>query len=183
MCVFSFWGNREQGRAHSTNKWCPPLMIIVCAQYSELSVQHTRVAGQSFVTPSSPFFRLYMNSLQRFLGKVVWMVWRGRARHPGPRPGSEYLAVEFLNVGCWLSHGDLALEHDGDFLAVSEHKLIPARCRDACHGMSKRGTHAIWSPTNQNVLACWSCWVWGGSFEKCCNFTSILRQPCIPGSY
>ena len=30
-------------------------------------------------------------------------------------------------MGCWLTHGDLALEAKIDFLAVVEHRLIPAR--------------------------------------------------------
>ena len=39
------------------------------------------------------------------------------------------LSVEVFNVGCWLTHGDLALEAKIDFLAVVEHRLIPARVR------------------------------------------------------
>ena len=32
-------------------------------------------------------------------------------------------------LGCWLIHVDLALEVGVDFLAVAEHRLIPARVR------------------------------------------------------
>ena len=37
-----------------------------------------------------------------------------------------HLGVEVLNVGGWLTHGDVALEARVDFLAVVEHQLIPA---------------------------------------------------------
>ena len=42
---------------------------------------------------------------------IVWMFHIGRARHPGPgkrllTPGQ--LSVEFVNVGGWLTYGDLA---------------------------------------------------------------------------
>ena len=52
------------------------------------------------------------------------------------REGSPPWATEFFgdlpgdfNVGGWLTHGDLALETKADFLAISEHRLIPARIR------------------------------------------------------
>ena len=32
-------------------------------------------------------------------------------------------------MGSWLAHGDLALDAKIDFLAVVEHRLIPARVR------------------------------------------------------
>ena len=52
----------------------------------------------------------------------------GRARHPGPdkryfTPG--HLSVEFVNVGGWLTYGDLALDSCAQFLAVAEHRLNP----------------------------------------------------------
>ena len=55
---------------------------------------------------------------------VLWHRWIGRARHAGP--SSPHLAVEFLHVGDWLTHGDFALEASVVFLAVAEHRLIPA---------------------------------------------------------
>ena len=33
---------------------------------------------------------------------------------------SQHLSVEVLNVGGWLTHGDLALDTEVDFLAVTE---------------------------------------------------------------
>ena len=50
---------------------------------------------------------------------ILWMLSIGRARHPGPcdPPGSTGCSIEFLNVGGWLSRGDLALESEAHFLA------------------------------------------------------------------
>ena len=45
-------------------------------------------------------------TLRYFWGLILWMLSIGRARHPRP-PG---FSIEFLNVGGWLSGGDLALE-------------------------------------------------------------------------
>ena len=52
-----------------------------------------------------------------------------RARHPGPPFQPQHFSLEFHNVGGWLTHGDLALGAGVDFLAVAEHRLIPARVR------------------------------------------------------
>ena len=61
-------------------------------------------------------------------GLVFWHLWIGRARHPGPSSVPSHLGVdEVLNVGGWLTHGDLALDTGVDFLAVVEHRLIAAR--------------------------------------------------------
>ena len=55
-------------------------------------------------------------------------MWIGRAKNPGP-DSSHHLAVEVFIVGGWHTHGDLALDAGLDFLAVTEHRLIPARVR------------------------------------------------------
>ena len=60
-------------------------------------------------------------------GCHFWYLWIGWARHPGP--DSQGVAVEVFNVGGWLTHRDFALETWVDFLAVVEHRLIPARVR------------------------------------------------------
>ena len=54
-----------------------------------------------------------------------------RARHPGPCTSSypSGFSIEFLNVGGWLSRGDLALESTAHFLAIAENRLVPARAR------------------------------------------------------
>ena len=62
-----------------------------------------------------------------FWDLILWNVWIGRTRHPGPASLPRHVGVEVLNVGVWLTHGDLALEVDVDFLAVVEHWLIPAK--------------------------------------------------------
>ena len=60
------------------------------------------------------------------------MLHIGRARHPGPGPRDiipGQLSIEFINVGGWLTSGDLALDSCAQFLAVAEHRLIPSRAR------------------------------------------------------
>ena len=63
------------------------------------------------------------------MGPLLWHLWFGRARHPRPSSSSQHFGLEVFNVGGWLTHGDLALEAKVDFLAVVEHRLIPARVR------------------------------------------------------
>ena len=84
------------------------------------------------------------------------MLHIGRARLPGPgkrffTPGQ--LSVEFVNVGGWLTHGDLALDSCAQFLAVAEHKLILSRARPVCHQLRKAGHHSVWSPAWQDQVA------------------------------
>ena len=62
------------------------------------------------------------------MGTVLWHLWIGRAKHPGPPSLSSNVGIEFLNVGGWLTHGDFALEFGVDFLAVAEHRF------DSCQG-------------------------------------------------
>ena len=72
-----------------------------------------------------------------------WYLWMGRAKNPGP--GSpHHLAVEVFNVGGWLTHCDLALDAGLDFLAVTEHRLIPARVRSEWARLRRRGVASIW---------------------------------------
>ena len=59
----------------------------------------------------------------------AWSAWTmshptqiGRARHPGPSSTSHHLGIEVLNVGGWLTHGDLALDTAVDFLAVVDQR-------------------------------------------------------------
>ena len=42
--------------------------------------------------------------------------------------------VKVFNVGGWLTHGDLVLDTEVDFLAVVEHRLIPAKVRSEWAG-------------------------------------------------
>ena len=55
-----------------------------------------------------------------------------------------------LHDGRWLTHGDLALEAGVDFLAVAEHRLIPARVRSEWSRLRKKGLASIWAPASQD---------------------------------
>ena len=63
------------------------------------------------------------------------------------------LSVEFVNVGGWLTCGDLALDSCAQFLAVAEHRLIPSRARSICHQLRKAGYQSVWSPACQDQVA------------------------------
>ena len=99
-----------------------------------------------------------------FWGVVVWMPHIGRARHPGPgkrffTPGQ--LSVEFVNVGGWLTYGDLALDSCAQFLAVAEHRLIPSR--SAAESWSSVGLVSCMPGSGCR----WSCWSWGYQSWRC----------------
>ena len=78
----------------------------------------------------------------------MWHLWIGRARHPGP--GAVSFAVEVFNVGGWLTHGDFVLSAEVDFLAVVEHRLIPARVRSEWARLRRKGL-AAWAPASQDT--------------------------------
>ena len=96
-------------------------------------------------TSSSPVcgFLFCRNSLYRFWGVILWYLWGCRARHPGPR--SLGVSVELFNVGGWLTHGGFALESSAVFLAVVEHRLIPARVRGEWARLRRSGISSIWA--------------------------------------
>ena len=109
-------------------------------------------AGKYMVRPLFlllEFFCLGRNSRETFCGLEFWHLWIGRARHPGPSFTSLHLGIEVLNVGGWLTHGDLALDTGVDFLAVVEHRLIPARVRSEWSRLRKKDLASIWSPASQ----------------------------------
>ena len=86
-----------------------------------------------------PLFLLISgNSMVRFWGLILWQLWIGRAKHPGPAPSCHF-AFEVFNFLGWLTHGDLALEVRVDFLAVVEHRLIPALVRSEWAGLKTKG--------------------------------------------
>ena len=87
---------------------------------------------------------------------TVWTSHIGRARHPGPGTrlfSLGHLSVAFVNVGGWLTHGDLALDSCTQFLAVSEHRLIPSGARSVCHQFRRAGYQSVWSPACQDQVA------------------------------
>ena len=80
----------------------------------------------------------------------------GMARHPGPGPRSfalGRLSVEFVNVGGWLTSGNLALDSCAQFLAIAEHRLIPSRARSVCHQLRGAGHYSIWALACQDQVA------------------------------
>ena len=60
-------------------------------------------------------------------------------------------AVEGFNEGGWLTHGDLVLEAQVDFLAVVEHRLIPAQVRSEWARLRGKGLATIWEPASQDT--------------------------------
>ena len=108
-----------------------------------------------YKTTFSPLFgRFFL--VKDFWWVIVWMFHIGRARHPGPGPQVftlGQLSIEFVNVGVWLTHGDLAMDSCAQFLAVAEHRLIPSRARSIGHQLRKAGHHSIWAPACQAQVA------------------------------
>ena len=91
-----------------------------------------------------------------FLGVICWMLHIGSARHPGPGPRDiipGQLSIEFINIGGWLTSGDLAMDSCAQFLAVAEHRLTPSRARSICHQLDKAGHHSVWAPACQDRIA------------------------------
>ena len=85
-------------------------------------------------------------SFFRFWGKILWYLWIGRARHPGPP--SNNLDVEVFNVGGFLTHGDYVLDTDADFVAVVEHRLVPARAKSEGKRLLHAGVRSVWAPAS-----------------------------------
>ena len=82
------------------------------------------------------------------------MLHIGRARHPGPgRHPNGNMSIECTNVGGWLSNGDLALECEETFLAVIEHRLIPARVRTVAAALKASGRAAVWALACQDNIS------------------------------
>ena len=98
-------------------------------------------------------FSACKRTLRYFWGLIIWMLSIGRARHPGPciPSGPPGFSTEFLNVGGWLFRGDLALESKAHFLAVAEHRLVPARSRNVTTQLRKAHRSSVWAPSCQDV--------------------------------
>ena len=94
------------------------------------------------------FFSLLVSRISsfRFWGKILRYLWIGRARHPGP--SSNNLDVEVFNVGGFLTHGDYVLDTDADFVAVVEHRLVPARARSEGKRLLQAGARSVWAPAS-----------------------------------
>ena len=98
-------------------------------------------------------FLVSKRSLRFFWGLLIWMLSIGRARYPGPGTSSypPAFSIEFLNVGGWLSRGDLALESSAHFLVVAEHRLVPARARTVTTQLRQARRSSVWAPSCQDV--------------------------------
>ena len=104
--------------------------------------------GKTSFSPRKVFL-FSRNSVKWFWGLILWYSWIGRDKNPGP--GSpHHLAVEVLNVGGWLAHGDLALDAGLDFLEVTEHRLIPAGVRSEWARLRCKGVASIWALASQD---------------------------------
>ena len=83
-------------------------------------------------------------------GLILCCLWVGRARHPGPALPSPHVGLEVFNVGRCLTHCDSALEARVDFLAVVEHRLVPARVRSEWARLQGKALASIWAPACQD---------------------------------
>ena len=121
-------------------------MAVMHVWCSGLMEHPGEIAGKIFVKTSfSPLFVFLLSRISGFLwcGVVLWHLWIGRARHPGP--GSVPFLIQVLNVGGWLTHCDFALDVGVDFLAVVEHRLIPARVRSEWARLRCKKIASIWA--------------------------------------
>ena len=60
------------------------------------------------------------------------------------------MMLEVLNVGRWLTHGDLALSGSVDFLADVAHRLTPARVRSEWIRLKGKGIASARAPASQD---------------------------------
>ena len=91
-------------------------------------------------------FLFSRNSRVRFWVLIFWYLWIGRAKHPGPGLPC-HLAIEVFNVGGWLARVD--------FLAVTDHGLIPARVRSEWARHKRKGIASNWAPASQDSSHVW----------------------------
>ena len=116
--------------------------------------KHYETRCPPFVGFLLPYTFLVSNRSLRFCwGLFVWMLSVGRARHPGPGTSSypPGFSIEFLNVGGWFSRCDLALESSAHFLAIAEHRLIPARARAVTTQLRQARRSSVWAPSCRDV--------------------------------
>ena len=127
-------------------------MVIMHVWFIGIRGHLGEIAGNNTVRPLFPPFLVFLfsrNPTKRFWGLILWHFWAGRARHPGPPSQPQHFSLVFHNVGGWLTHGDLALGAGVDFLAVAEHRLIPARVRSEWSRLRGKGFSSIWAPASQ----------------------------------
>ena len=127
-------------------------MVIMHVWFIGLRGHHGEIAGKNKIRPL--FLLLEFFCLVAILGKGsgVWcsgIYGLGGLVILGPSSTSPHLGIEVLKVGGWLTHGNLALDTGVDFLAVVEHRLIPARVRSEWSRLKRKDLASIWSPASQ----------------------------------
>ena len=71
------------------------------------------------------------------------------------------VSVLSSSVFCgWLSRGDLALESNAHFLAIAEHRLVPARVRTVHHSASLSPSLFGLGTVFSGCHSWWPCWGW-----------------------
>ena len=130
----------------------PVSMVIMHMWFIGIKGALREIAGKSMVR--SLFLLVGSFCLLRIRGYgsgglILWHLWIGRARHPGPASNSQHVGLEVFNVGEWLTRGDLALEAQVDFLAVVEHRLLLARVRNEWARLKRKGLASIRAPACQ----------------------------------
>ena len=53
--------------------------------------------------------------------------------------------LRFFYVGGFLTHGDYVLDTDADFVAIVEHRLVPARARSEGKKLLHAGVRSVWA--------------------------------------
>ena len=112
------------------------------------------------LTVSSLFKRVFLVTKRTlfFLGElVIWMLHTGKARQSWAWQTFFLPLVScrwsFVNVGGWLTYGNLALDSCAQFLAVAEHGLIPSRARSVGHLLRRAGHQSVWAlPVRRRLL-------------------------------
>ena len=80
-------------------------MVMIHAWFIGLRGHIGEFAGENnvshlFLLPG--FFSVSRHSRARFWGLILWHLWIGRAKHPGPAPLPRHVGVEVLDVGGFL---------------------------------------------------------------------------------
>ena len=141
-------------------KWEPTPCYHDAYSVGTLTGHFGRKAGGNTVRPCFSLFWTFLSGKHKdiffFWEVILWMFHIGRARHPVPGPRSftpGHLSIEFVNVGGWLTSGDLALDSCAQFLAIAEPRLIPSGARSVCHQLRKAGHQSVWSLACQDQVA------------------------------
>ena len=111
---------------------------------------------------------------------IIWMFYIGRARHPGPGPRSftpGQLSIEFVNVGGFLTSGDLALDSCAQFLAIAEHRPNPLELGRAdfgfqCHRSWRKSWKFSAGPRSRSL---WRYFRRFGGWMGFCAFFALLQ--------